>query len=302
MEFNLYVTGVLQTRSYMEYWNRVFIHKILEKIPNNFTKIHLDYYDPINIITNTEEEQIHKTQYFELANVLLLRDNNNFPRVTHTQIFNEKFPMPFVPTNPNYLIVDIAHIFGYVNNINRLNIKNLPAHYTFYWENKGIYDYNVLYIGYLGEDQHVEGFYNRAMVDTNFLEFTPDYRIITWIDKIKMLGYDLKGSIEVNIYQDFPTDIISVPCQQIYKILRKKYTDKWIDEKRTNALKIFDYFENVLFNKNNDSTQSIDLAKDITIQVTQMILESKKDIEFIVNSIVETFEESILAIKPQINI
>lgn len=300
MLFNLYVTGVLQTRHYMRYWNEVLIFRILEKIPYNFTEIHIDYYDPINITTTTEDEERNKIEYFELANVLLLRENNNFPGVTHTQIFNQMFPMPFVPENPNYLIVDLAHCFGYVNNLVKSNVKNIPAHHVFYWANQGIYNYNVLYIGYLGEAQHVEGFYNRAMVETNFLEFTPDNQIITWIDRIKMLGYDFKSLIDISNHQDFPTDIISRPCEQIFKILRKKYTNKWIDEKRTNALKVFDYFECVLYNKNNDYPENIDLARNITILVTQMFLESKKEINVIVNSIVERYEQSILAIIPDI--
>jgi hypothetical protein len=300
MIFNLKVTGVLQTRYYMRYWNDELIFRILERIPNNFTEIHIDYYDPINITTTTEEEERNKIEYFELANVLLLHNNNNFPRVTHTQIFNQMFPMPFVPENPNYLIVDLAHIFGYVNNLISSNIKNIPAHHVFYWENKGIYNYNVLYIGYLGEAQHVEGFYNRAMVETNFLEFTPDYKIITWIDRIKLLGYDFKSLIDIYNHQDFPTDIIARPCEQIFKILRKKYTNKWINEKRTNALEVFDYFECVLYNKNNDHAENIDLARNITILVTQMFLESKKDPNDIVNSVIQRFEDSILAIRPNI--
>ena len=115
-----------------------------------------------------------------------------------------------------------------------------------------------------------------------------------------MLGYDFKSLIDYNIYQDFPTDIIARPCEQIFKILRKKYTNKWIDEKRTNALKVFDYFECVLYNKNNNYPENIDLARNITILVTQMFLESKKEINEIINSVVERFEESILAIKPNI--
>ncbi len=299
MIFNLYVTGVLQTRSYMQYWSQVLIFRILERIPNIFTQIHIDYYDPINLTTSTEEEERNKIEYFELANVLLLRENNNFPRVTHTQIFNQIFPMPFEPQNPNYLIVDLAHCFGYINNLVKSNVKNIPAHHVFYWANQGIYNYNVLYIGYLGESQHVEGFYNRAMVETNFLEFTSDNQPITWIDRIKMLGYDFKSLIDYNIYQDFPTDIIARPCEQIFKILRKKYTDKWIGKDRTNALKIFDFFEKTLFNIDNSFTGT-DFSKEITIQVFNLTLESKKEISEIVEKVVEIYQDTILSIKPRI--
>ena len=75
---------------------------------------------------------------------------------------------------------------------------------------------------------------------------------------------------------------------------------KWINEKRTNALEVFDFFECVLYNKNNDHAENIDLARNITILVTQIFLESKKEPSDIVNSVVERFEDTVLAIRPNI--
>jgi hypothetical protein len=95
----------------------------------------------------------------------------------------------------NYLIVDLAHIFKYTGVPRQVSLHNNETGTDL------IYDYHVLYLGYLGEEQIEQGYYSRAIIGIDFLEITPD-NIITWIDKAIGKGYILPDYYITGIFAE----------------------------------------------------------------------------------------------------
>ncbi len=295
--FYLYVTGIADSFSYMDYWQDTMLDKILEKIPNNFTSIEIEYYDPVY----REKSNIDKFKEYldECRQILITNQMKSLvqsTRITKKEFINDIFPVPFTPKSPNYLIVDLAHIFKYTH-ISNPFIKIKPG-YVLYEGDYKIYNYRVLYLSYQGERQYTEGFFNRALMDINFLVITPDNKVTTWIDHLKLMNYNF-----MSIKDDFVMDIISNITSPAFKILRKKYTDKWIKPDRINALEIFDFFEKQIF-RNNDTimnpipTPYIDYSYDLTLKTTTIMFGNSFEPKYIIETLVSMLEKEILSIEP----
>jgi hypothetical protein len=132
------------------------------------------------------------------------------------------------------LIIDLAHIFVYTDRVGI--VKENPYNYPHAPINPNkTYFFNVLYLGYLGEIQITDGFYNRAIVDELFLEIAGEH-IETWIDKLIQQGYNM---VNPNI-----TDIFSVPLRKFMLSITKKYADKWnVLKPEITRVKLFDFID-----------------------------------------------------------
>ena len=224
--FYLYVTGIADGFSYgyqyLEYWNETLKRKIIEKIPDNFTKIEITYYDPLDYgadLTNREEIITECTSKLDVP----------CNRVVKNEFIAENFPIPFEFGEKKYLIVDLAHIFAYTSTPGKVLYDATE------------YNYHVLYLGYLGEEQTNYGYNNRAIVDEEFLTITPDGNVETWIDKFTSLKYTIDPH---NV-----TDLFSKFIKIFWSSITRLYVDKYFEntiESRNNRSKLFDKIEKKL--------------------------------------------------------
>jgi hypothetical protein len=272
--FYLYVTGITDTNEQIEYWKNVLKNKILEKIPKNFTNIEIIYYDPINYGYDMDVKEKNELIVKYKKELTSYEPNK---RVTKSKLITNFFPIPFDDIKKRkYLILDLAHIFEYTN---------IPYKVTY--ENS-TYNYHVLYLGYLGQNQISDGWYNRSMVEIDFVEINSDGTLNTWVDKILELGYNIESP---NDYTHYITDFFSDFVKTFYKKFRTSYVNKYqTSNTDPNRIELFDKIESILKNEK----WCIKILQVVTFNV----FTKKLSPEQVYNALVSAIGAKLLNVKP----
>jgi hypothetical protein len=204
--FYLFVTGIAEYLQYDNFWCTTLKKTIIKKIPSYiFNSVKIIYYDPIRYGESVSENEVNKVNQILTVNETI--DDKNVEGI----FIKDFFPVDdFIPPSKNYLIIDCAHIFNYID----------PKRPNIFIHNNNInkiHTLNVLYLGYLAEPQISNGFYNRGIINIDFLNIDRE-TVITWTDKLLNLGY--------NINSNYPIDIFTKPIQDFVKNKKKELYNK----------------------------------------------------------------------------
>lgn len=206
----------------------------LSLIPEQYTQIEIIHTDPSGLPSEAEKD----AKIAEM-NAVLIPGDTSIPRVV-SSISTREYITRFVEEQEkDYLVLDCAHIFGYLPD-GTVQCSGNYAGEPYSEANKNkIFNYKCIYIGYTGiynysgstnvdpDPENVlnvnEGqfFYRHLMSHCKLFEVRPDGKVFTYIDRLLELGIPLfKFGDQINTQHPGET------LWEIYKQISKVGRDK----------------------------------------------------------------------------
>ena len=206
--FYVYTTGIADfcnIETIVNEWNEYLRDIVLKNIHDNFNKIIITHYDPLESfdidLQNTFKKQFEETG---ILNTITTINRQIVSCVLYTNIDLNQIKNP-------HILLDFAHIIEYLPSDDMQKQIKL---------NDTIYNINSVYFGYIGVFQLENNYSDVYIAKSNFFTTSPYGTVITYIDKI----YDnhLNEQYDIIQYKQFDNNNPQKVILYIFSLITKK--------------------------------------------------------------------------------
>jgi hypothetical protein len=218
--FYIYTTGIAEwgnLEGILKTWNEILCKQICDLIPVHFANINIIHSDILNHI-EPDKKDVMVNNILESIQLY----NNIDPRIINSSFQTEPLDFESISKQQNpYIIIDMAHIFGYKQDIEALDGITKAFIAGYYGEQRTEpMSLNVVYPGYLGQGEQ-----KVTLINTSFFRIDSTNTITTYINKLQndarfILNLDMTN--EYDPYEKF-VELFKKIRTSIYNELRTKF-------------------------------------------------------------------------------
>jgi len=293
--FYIYTTGIADWGNLdklLLFWNKLLCDHVCSLIPPRFDIkiLHSDILLELTYGIGPNHMILDQKVYLtEQINLLLLENLEN-ERIVESSFQTEPLNFREIRGKIPYLIIDFAHLFKYSKDLINISpngsVKVFQNYNDLELNDDGL-ELNVIYVGYLGENQILDSKLSKRYISLlNFFRVNDDNTVITIINKL-LNKIRFNQLLDQELFD--PTDRIDIIMKQIRRKLQDKFREKYI-QKNSSGLGLIrvDYqkFEEI-FNKP-------EINKEITRMIMDYIMDDVINQNDIILRIFNTMEQRII--------